>query len=221
MGKIEYFVIGLLSQLNTITTFAATLLMKMWKWKEKKRKNKFILKCANKAKIRRKRAKTMAQSHCINSPTTLAGKLSLRANSPSVSPRLLKTFISSKFNSRKFCSMVISASSSPSTVSGGPLKSLLLDSSERKNELMDAIKSSQSNCLSETHLDSAVPGLHSKTRGKVQFFCLFSHWILWFSFFCLKMSFFLNFMVLSWVAKCFVTLVLQFYFMKFLVLEVG
>ncbi|XP_042028584.1 phosphoribosylaminoimidazole-succinocarboxamide synthase, chloroplastic-like isoform X1 [Salvia splendens] len=110
----------------------------------------------------------MAQSHCVNSPTTLTGKLSIRAYTPSASPHFLRKSMSSNFNLRRCCSMVISASSSPSSVSGGPPKSLLLDNSERKNELMDAIKSSLSDCLSETHLDSAVPGLNSKTRGKVR-----------------------------------------------------
>lgn len=107
----------------------------------------------------------MAQSHCVNPPTNLAGNLSLRAISPSVS---CGAFISSKLTRRKFYSMVISASSSPSAVSGEPPKSLLLSNTERKNELMDAIKSSLSNCLAETHLDLAVPALQSKTRGKVR-----------------------------------------------------
>ncbi|KAL1537547.1 Phosphoribosylaminoimidazole-succinocarboxamide synthase (SAICAR synthetase) [Salvia divinorum] len=110
----------------------------------------------------------MAQSHCVNSPATVAGKLSLRAYTPSASPHFFRTFVSSKFSLRRCCSMVISASSSPSTVSGGPPKSLLLDNKERKDELMDAIERSLSDCLSETHLDSAVPGLNFKTRGKVR-----------------------------------------------------
>ncbi|KAL6536182.1 hypothetical protein OROGR_012754 [Orobanche gracilis] len=62
--------------------------------------------------------------------------------------------------------MVISASSSPSQVSGGTSKPLVLTNSKRKYELMDAIKSSLSDCLSETHLNLDVPSLHSKTRGK-------------------------------------------------------
>lgn len=107
----------------------------------------------------------MAQSHCVNLPTNLAGNLSIRAISPPVS---CGAFISSKLTRRKFYSMVISASSSPSAVSGEPPKSLLLSNTERKNELLDAIKSSISNCLAETHLDLAVPALQSKTRGKVR-----------------------------------------------------
>lgn len=116
----------------------------------------------------------MAQSHCVNPSTNLAGNLSLRAISPSVSRR---AFISSKFTRRKFYSMVISASSSPSAVSGEPPKSLLLSNTERKNELMDAIKSSLSNCLAETHLDLAVPALQSKTRGKVHLLFLLSQFL--------------------------------------------
>lgn len=42
-----------------------------------------------------------------------------------------------------------------------------LISGERKEDAMAAIKTSLSNCLSETHLDLTVPGLKSKTRGKV------------------------------------------------------
>ncbi|KAH6796082.1 hypothetical protein C2S51_037068 [Perilla frutescens var. frutescens] len=110
----------------------------------------------------------MAQSQCINYPTNLTGKLFIRANSPPVSPNSYRTFMPSNFSRWKLYSMAISASSSPSTVSGEPPKSLVLTKSERKNELMDAIKSSLSNCLSETHLDLAVPGLQSKTRGKVR-----------------------------------------------------
>ncbi|KAL6530692.1 Phosphoribosylaminoimidazole-succinocarboxamide synthase (SAICAR synthetase) [Orobanche gracilis] len=107
----------------------------------------------------------MAQSHCVNPPTSIAGKLSLRPNPNSFSYR---TLVSSKFTPRKFHSMVISASSSPSQVSGGTSKPLVLTNSKRKYELMDAIKSSLSDCLSETHLDLDVPSLHSKTRGKVR-----------------------------------------------------
>ncbi|CAH9105140.1 unnamed protein product [Cuscuta epithymum] len=37
-----------------------------------------------------------------------------------------------------------------------------------KEEIMLSISNSLSNCLSETHLDLTVPGLKSKTRGKVR-----------------------------------------------------
>ncbi|KAK9270860.1 hypothetical protein L1049_026446 [Liquidambar formosana] len=41
-------------------------------------------------------------------------------------------------------------------------------SSARKEEVLGAIRSSLSNCLSETNLHLTVPGLKSKTRGKVR-----------------------------------------------------
>ncbi|CAL1395355.1 unnamed protein product [Linum trigynum] len=46
-------------------------------------------------------------------------------------------------------------------------KLCLLDSS-RKEGVLDAIKGGLSNCLSETNLHLTVPGLKSKTRGKVK-----------------------------------------------------
>ncbi|XP_051125405.1 phosphoribosylaminoimidazole-succinocarboxamide synthase, chloroplastic [Andrographis paniculata] len=39
---------------------------------------------------------------------------------------------------------------------------------DRKDHFIDAIKASLSDCLSETHLDSTVPSLRSKARGKVR-----------------------------------------------------
>ncbi|KAF2291601.1 hypothetical protein GH714_026055 [Hevea brasiliensis] len=46
--------------------------------------------------------------------------------------------------------------------------SLTLINSSRKEEVLGAIKDSLSNCLSETNLHLTVPGLKSKTRGKVR-----------------------------------------------------
>lgn len=43
-----------------------------------------------------------------------------------------------------------------------------LTNNDHKEEVMSAIKSSISNCLSETHLDLTVPQLKSKIRGKVR-----------------------------------------------------
>lgn len=43
-----------------------------------------------------------------------------------------------------------------------------LVSSSRKHDVLDAIKGSLSSCLSETNLHLTVPGLKSKTRGKVR-----------------------------------------------------
>ncbi|KAK9994342.1 hypothetical protein SO802_024045 [Lithocarpus litseifolius] len=49
-----------------------------------------------------------------------------------------------------------------------PLSLDSLISCSRKDELFGSIKSSLSNCLSETNLHLTVPGLKSKTRGKVR-----------------------------------------------------
>ncbi|KAL0363765.1 UNVERIFIED_CONTAM: Phosphoribosylaminoimidazole-succinocarboxamide synthase, chloroplastic [Sesamum calycinum] len=108
----------------------------------------------------------MALSQCPNPPKTLTPKPKpfLPTNSPSY-----RTIIPQTFTPKKFPSMVISASSSPSTASGQPPHPLdVQTNSERKNELMNAIKASLSDCLSETHLHLTVPGLQSKTRGKVR-----------------------------------------------------
>ncbi|KAL8508640.1 hypothetical protein ACS0TY_019040 [Phlomoides rotata] len=113
----------------------------------------------------------MSQSLRFSSPKTV-GKSILPTNPPSQSAHACRTFIPNKLYTKKFPSMVISAASSPSTVSGEPPKAPsaveVTTNSERKNELMNDIKGSLSNCLSETHLDSTVPGLQSKIRGKVR-----------------------------------------------------
>ncbi|KAK4488009.1 hypothetical protein RD792_003748 [Penstemon davidsonii] len=101
----------------------------------------------------------MAQS--IN----LTAKPSFHPNySQSIYPQPFRPIITKSFTLKKYPSVVISASSS--TMPGQPPK--VLTNSERKNELMNAIKDSLSNCLSETHLDLTVPTLQSKTRGKVR-----------------------------------------------------
>ncbi|KAK4399556.1 Phosphoribosylaminoimidazole-succinocarboxamide synthase, chloroplastic [Sesamum angolense] len=108
----------------------------------------------------------MALSQCPNPPKNLTPKPKpfLPTNSPSY-----RTIIPQTFTPKKFPSMVISASSSPSTASGQPPHPLdVQTNSERKNELMNAIKASLSDCFSETHLHLTVPGLQSKTRGKVR-----------------------------------------------------
>ncbi|KAL2244506.1 UNVERIFIED_CONTAM: Phosphoribosylaminoimidazole-succinocarboxamide synthase, chloroplastic [Sesamum indicum] len=107
----------------------------------------------------------MALSQCPNPPKNLKArpKPFLPTNSPSY-----RTIIPQTLTPKKFPSMVISASSSPSTASGQPSHPLdVQTNTERKKELMNAIKASLSNCLSETHLHLTVPGLQSKTRGKV------------------------------------------------------
>ncbi|KAL6567300.1 Phosphoribosylaminoimidazole-succinocarboxamide synthase (SAICAR synthetase) [Orobanche gracilis] len=108
------------------------------------------------------------QSFCINHPKNLPGKPFLRSNSPSVVTHSYRTIFPETFTRKKFHSMIISSSSS-SNVCGEPPKAprsleMLRTNSKRKNELMSFIQVSLSNCLSETHLDSTVPGLQSKTR---------------------------------------------------------
>ncbi|KAF4362556.1 hypothetical protein F8388_011383 [Cannabis sativa] len=49
-----------------------------------------------------------------------------------------------------------------------PLSLDTLVNSSRREELSDAIRTSLPNCLSETNLQLTVPGLKSKTRGKVR-----------------------------------------------------
>ncbi|OIT22764.1 PREDICTED: phosphoribosylaminoimidazole-succinocarboxamide synthase, chloroplastic [Nicotiana attenuata] len=59
-------------------------------------------------------------------------------------------------------------SSTMSSQQQNPLPHIALTNNEHKEEVMNAIKSSISNCLSETHLDLTVPALKSKIRGKVR-----------------------------------------------------
>ncbi|KAL2473994.1 Phosphoribosylaminoimidazole-succinocarboxamide synthase [Forsythia ovata] len=109
----------------------------------------------------------MAQS--LNPPKTLNSKQFPLPNSPSSSPLLLKSF-PKLVKKKKFPSIMISASSKMSSQHQTPLSLSLqaLTDGDRKSEVMNAIKNSVSNCLSETHLDLTVPGLKSKTRGKVR-----------------------------------------------------
>ncbi|KAL6500704.1 Phosphoribosylaminoimidazole-succinocarboxamide synthase (SAICAR synthetase) [Orobanche hederae] len=112
------------------------------------------------------------QSLCMNPPKNLTGKPFLRSNSPSIVTHSYRTIFTETFTRKKSHSMIIS-SSSPPIVCGETPKAprsveVLRTNSERKNELMSSIQVSLSNCLSETHLDSTVPGLRSKTRGKVK-----------------------------------------------------
>ncbi|CAI9096336.1 OLC1v1032446C1 [Oldenlandia corymbosa var. corymbosa] len=69
-------------------------------------------------------------------------------------------------------SIALNATSSSSAMASSqhlpPLSLEALKTSERRNEVMDAIQRSIGNCLSETHLDVTVPSLQSKTRGKVR-----------------------------------------------------
>ncbi|KAL3616683.1 Phosphoribosylaminoimidazole-succinocarboxamide synthase (SAICAR synthetase) [Castilleja foliolosa] len=107
------------------------------------------------------------QSVCINHPKNLAGKPFLRSNAPSLAPYSYKTLFPKNLTRKKFHSMIISASTSSSSPKSSQSVEVLTNS-ERKHELMSSIKGSIPNCLSETHFDRTVPGLGSKTRGKVR-----------------------------------------------------
>lgn len=105
-------------------------------------------------------AKRMAECRCINLTATF--------------------FLQSDFNSSRFISSssllsanrtIVSKSFklSASSMEAQPRHSFeALTSLDPKNQLMNAIKASLSSCLSETHLHLTVPGLQSKTRGKVR-----------------------------------------------------
>ncbi|GAA0143087.1 ligase [Lithospermum erythrorhizon] len=63
---------------------------------------------------------------------------------------------------------VFASSSISTTQNPVPLSLQASMNSDYKDEVMKAIKSSLSNCLSETNLHLTVPGLKSKIRGKVR-----------------------------------------------------
>ncbi|XP_062164535.1 phosphoribosylaminoimidazole-succinocarboxamide synthase, chloroplastic [Alnus glutinosa] len=100
----------------------------------------------------------------LNPPKTLKPKI------PFTNPSLSSI---SSFKTRpkfkKFMAISASVMSSQSQNQDHPRLSLdSLINSSRKDELLDPIKSSLSHCLSETNLHLTVPGLKSKTRGKVR-----------------------------------------------------
>ncbi|KAL6179394.1 hypothetical protein ACLB2K_050909 [Fragaria x ananassa] len=81
-------------------------------------------------------------------------------------PNPIPSFSSSKIlkpNSRSFPKLSVSAMAAQAPP---PLDALF--NGARKQEVLDAIGTSMSNCLSETNLHLTVPGLQSKTRGKVR-----------------------------------------------------
>ncbi|KAI8548350.1 hypothetical protein RHMOL_Rhmol07G0267200 [Rhododendron molle] len=96
--------------------------------------------------------------HSLNPPKPLSSKIppsSLLA-SPSSSCKPVS-------KSKKYPTISVSAMSSKHRPSLDNL-----NSSERREEVRRAAGDSLSNCLSETHLHLTVPGLKSKTRGKVR-----------------------------------------------------
>lgn len=98
----------------------------------------------------------------LNPPKTLNRKLQsidqpIFSFSRSASPKVMKF--------KKYPSIT---SSTMSSQQQNPLPLVALINNDHKEELMNAIKSSISNCLCETHLDLTVPELKSKIRGKVR-----------------------------------------------------
>uniref|UniRef100_A0A5B7AUV7 Phosphoribosylaminoimidazole-succinocarboxamide synthase, chloroplastic n=1 Tax=Davidia involucrata TaxID=16924 RepID=A0A5B7AUV7_DAVIN len=102
----------------------------------------------------------------LNPPKTLNSKVSSIKHSflsiPSSSS--CKTILSTSL-SKKFPSISVSVMSNQHQ----QLPFLeALTSSDRRDEVIGAVRSSLSGCLSETNLHLTVPGLKSKTRGKVR-----------------------------------------------------
>lgn len=97
----------------------------------------------------------------LNPPKTLNRNLQsinqpIFSFSKTASPKI------TKFN--KYPSIIASAMSSQQQNSP---PHVALTNNDHKEEVMNAIGRSISNCLSETHLDLTVPQLKSKIRGKV------------------------------------------------------
>ncbi|KAK2659859.1 hypothetical protein Ddye_006392 [Dipteronia dyeriana] len=74
----------------------------------------------------------------------------------------------SKFSSKKYPRVSLSVMSSHNQNQQQPLSLDVLINSKRKEEVSGNIKSSISDCLSETNLHLTVPALKSKIRGKVR-----------------------------------------------------
>ncbi|KAL3504835.1 hypothetical protein ACH5RR_034676 [Cinchona calisaya] len=106
----------------------------------------------------------------INPHKTLTPKcLSINHSNPlPLSSSLCKMFPPKSKNFPPSISVSASIMSSNQHRHQPPLSLEALKTSERRDEVMNAIQSSLNNCLSETHLDLTVPGLKSKTRGKVR-----------------------------------------------------
>ncbi|KAM5575497.1 phosphoribosylaminoimidazole-succinocarboxamide synthase, chloroplastic [Rosa sericea] len=99
----------------------------------------------------------MAQyTQTLNPPKTLIPKL------PNPNPSF-SSFKTPKPKSKSFPTLSVSAKAAQNQP---PLDALL--NGARKQEVLGAIGTSLSNCLSETNLHLTVPGLKSKTRGKVR-----------------------------------------------------
>ncbi|XP_059312029.1 phosphoribosylaminoimidazole-succinocarboxamide synthase, chloroplastic [Lycium ferocissimum] len=98
----------------------------------------------------------------LNPPKTLNTNLQ-SINQPRFS---ISQTTSSKIT--KFKKYPTITSSTMSNQQQNPVPLVALTNNDHKEEVMSSIKSSISNCLSETHLDLTVPALKSKIRGKVR-----------------------------------------------------
>ncbi|KAK7321245.1 hypothetical protein VNO77_31699 [Canavalia gladiata] len=102
----------------------------------------------------------------LNPPRTLRTEI-LPPNRTSPAASRCRSTIT--FKPHKFPSLAIRASVMPREGQQQPALGDALLNSPRKTEVLDAVRSgSLSNCLSETNLHLTVPGLKSKTRGKVR-----------------------------------------------------
>ncbi|ONI35259.1 hypothetical protein PRUPE_1G526100 [Prunus persica] len=101
----------------------------------------------------------------LNPPKTLIPKLP----NPNPSFSSISTFRTPKPKSKNFStiSMSVTAGQNQQQHQKPPSLDVLINSA-RKEEVIGAIKNSSSHCLSETNLHLTVPGLKSKTRGKVR-----------------------------------------------------
>ncbi|KAI5648938.1 hypothetical protein M9H77_34943 [Catharanthus roseus] len=104
----------------------------------------------------------------LNPSKTLTQKFSwINQSDPSIFSSSFCSINVGKFK-KELPSLAISASTMSSNEHNRPLSLEALTNNKRRDEVMNAIKSSLTNCLSETHLDSTIPALKSKTRGKVR-----------------------------------------------------
>ncbi|CAL9024247.1 unnamed protein product [Prunus brigantina] len=101
----------------------------------------------------------------LNPPKTVIPKLP----NPNPSFSSISTFRTPKPKSKNYStiSMSVTAGQNQQQHQKPPSLDVLINSA-RKEEVIGAIKNSSSQCLSETNLHLTVPGLKSKTRGKVR-----------------------------------------------------
>ncbi|XP_058773391.1 phosphoribosylaminoimidazole-succinocarboxamide synthase, chloroplastic-like [Vicia villosa] len=97
----------------------------------------------------------------LNPPKTLHTKIPL-------SPSVITSTTRITYRPNKFRITTIRASSMRKESEQQPSFGDTLLNSTRKHQVLDAVTTSLSNCLSETNLHLTVPALKSKTRGKVR-----------------------------------------------------